>query len=139
MNKELKGTSLKMKKRRRARSKFFRFSFFSAFVFGILAGIIFFILVQFFYLDDIRVISSQIDNFRPSFTTRVYDNQDRLIHELYTENREYVALADIPELLQKAFIASEDQNFYQHPGIDIIGILRATLQNIINQIGRAHV
>jgi penicillin-binding protein 1A len=133
MNKELKGTSLKMKKRRRARSKFFRFSFFSAFVFGILAGIIFFILVQFFYLDDIRVISSQIDNFRPSFTTRVYDNQDRLIHELYTENREYVALADIPELLQKAFIASEDQNFYQHPGIDISGIIRATLQNILNR------
>ena len=90
-------------------------------------------MVQFFYLDDIRVISSQIDNFRPSFTTRVYDNQDRLIHELYTENREYVALADIPELLQKAFIASEDQNFYQHPGIDISGIIRATLQNILNR------
>ena len=132
-NKDLRETSFKLKQKRRSRSKFFRYPIVSAFFFGILFGTVFFLLVQFFCLDDIQVISSQIDNFRPSFTTRVYDNQGRLIHELYTENREYVALSDVPELLQKAFIASEDQNFYRHPGIDINGIVRATLQNILNR------
>ncbi|MBP8933348.1 MAG: hypothetical protein KBG67_02845, partial [Candidatus Atribacteria bacterium] len=94
-NKDLRETSFKLKQKRRSRSKFFRYPIVSAFFFGILFGTVFFLLVQFFCLDDIQVISSQIDNFRPSFTTRVYDNQGRLIHELYTENREYVALSDV--------------------------------------------
>ena len=37
-----------------------------------------------------------------------------------------------PGFIKKAFIASEDQNFYRHPGIDPGGIIRAALQNLIN-------
>ena len=119
-------------KSHRSRSTFFRSSLTLSFVIGALIGISFFIFFQFFYLDDLRVISSQIDNFQPSFTTRVYDTKGWLIDELYTENREFVALSDIPDLLKKAFIASEDQNFYHHPGVDVNGIVRAFLQNLIN-------
>jgi penicillin-binding protein 1A len=46
--------------------------------------------------------------------------------------RVWVALSDVPELVQKAFIAAEDQHFYQHHGIDEHGIIRAFIGNLAN-------
>jgi len=132
MDKDNKDIQFKSRKKR-VRSVSFHSLMVKVFVIGIGVGIGFFIFFQLFYLEDLREISSQIDNFRPSFTTRLYDVKGRLIDELYTENREYVRLSDIPIQLQKAFIASEDQNFYRHPGIDMNGILRAVLQNLLNR------
>ena len=132
MAKDNKDIQFKSRKKR-VRSVSFHSLMVKVFVIGIGVGIGFFIFFQLFYLEDLREISSQIDNFRPSFTTRLYDVKGRLIDELYTENREYVRLSDIPIQLQKAFIASEDQNFYRHPGIDMNGILRAVLQNLLNR------
>jgi penicillin-binding protein 1A len=46
--------------------------------------------------------------------------------------RVWVALSDVPEVVQKAFIAAEDQHFYQHHGIDEHGIIRAFIGNLAN-------
>ena len=45
-------------------------------------------------------------------------------------NREYVTVAEMPLHLQRAFVAIEDERFYQHHGIDLRGILRAAWQNV---------
>ncbi|MFY9303119.1 MAG: penicillin-binding protein 1A [Atribacterales bacterium] len=102
------------------------------FLSGLLAGGVVWFLLFAFVLSDLKTVSNQLDDFSPPLTTRIYDIEGRLLAELFTENREYVELSQVPDLLKKAFIASEDQNFYRHPGIDPGGIIRAALQNLIN-------
>ena len=61
----------------------------------------------------------------------VYDNQGQEITALHDEqNRVIVSLDEIPEHVQKAFIAIEDERFEKHFGVDIIGFFRALLTNI---------
>ena len=83
----------------------------------IVGGIIWFLLFTLAF-SDLKTVSNQLDDFSPPLTTRLYDVEGRLLAELFTENREYVELSQIPDLIKEAFIASEDQNFYHHPGID---------------------
>lgn len=61
------------------------------------------------------------------FATKVYDNKGNEIETLIDEgsNRVYVPLEQIPEDLQHAFIAVEDERYYTHNGIDLKGIARA--------------
>ncbi|MCS7241737.1 penicillin-binding protein 1A [Candidatus Caldatribacterium sp.] len=103
-----------------------------SFILGLLAGSIVFGGVLLSFSGDFENLSTQLEDFTPSLTTRVYDIRGRLIGEFFTERREYARLEEIPPLLQKAFIASEDQNFYRHPGVDLSGILRALWQNLLN-------
>ena len=70
---------------------------------------------------------STIDISPTGFSTTIYDSEGREIENLASSgaNREYVHLKDIPEDLQHAFVAIEDERFYEHNGIDTQGILRA--------------
>ncbi|MCS6925971.1 MAG: PBP1A family penicillin-binding protein [Candidatus Binatia bacterium] len=61
--------------------------------------------------------------------TRVYADDGTVIGELYLEKRYPVPLDRIPLVVQQAFIAAEDANFYRHPGIDPLAMLRALLHN----------
>jgi penicillin-binding protein 1A len=56
---------------------------------------------------------------------RVYSADGLLLAEFGAERREPLAYADTPPLLIKAFLAAEDARFFEHPGIDIQGLLRA--------------
>lgn len=67
--------------------------------------------------------------FRPEFTTYIYDIHGKVIARLYRENRVPVKLSQIPEALQLAVIATEDVHFYEHHGVNISGIIRALLVN----------
>lgn len=69
-------------------------------------------------------------NFDPKLTTYIYDVKGRVIARLFTENRVPVRLHEIPEVVRLAFIAAEDSDFYQHHGIDFLGIARAALVNL---------
>ena len=61
------------------------------------------------------------------FATKIYDSDENEIQTLSSAgaNRTYVTLDQIPKDLQHAFIAIEDERFYEHNGIDMRGILRA--------------
>jgi len=67
----------------------------------------------------------------------VLDRKGERFAEVFEENqrRVWVVLADIPEQVQKAFIAAEDKRFYQHRGIDERGLIRAFIGNLA-QSGR---
>lgn len=71
-------------------------------------------------------------SYFPATTTRVYANDGRLLAEYAIERRVFVPITEIPDRVQKAFLAAEDQHFYSHPGIDPAGIVRATLANAQN-------
>jgi len=63
-------------------------------------------------------------------TTKIYDRNSQLLYEIYRDtNRTPIPLSDIPKIVQQATIATEDKAFYTHPGISIVGIMRAALHN----------
>lgn len=61
--------------------------------------------------------------------TRVYAADGTLLGEFYTEKRYLVPIAKIPDVVRHAFISAEDSNFYQHKGVDVLGIARAAIAN----------
>jgi penicillin-binding protein 1A len=56
---------------------------------------------------------------------RVYDRNGGLIAEFGEKRRTPVSIDQVPELVEKAFLAAEDDRFYQHPGVDLQGLVRA--------------
>lgn len=72
-----------------------------------------------------------LESYRPSAVTRVYSADGVLLAELYVERREPVALSQIPPALITALLTTEDRDFYEHSGIALRGILRATVKNLL--------
>ncbi len=77
----------------------------------------------------------QLATYEPPVVTRVHAGDGSLIAEYATEKRVFVPIDAIPTLVKEAFLAAEDKNFYSHPGIDVFGIVRASLQNL-SQVGQ---
>jgi penicillin-binding protein 1A len=71
-------------------------------------------------------------DYHPSLMSRVYDKDGNLIGELATERRVYAPYSAIPALVQNAFVAAEDQNFWTHNGVDPMAILRAAATDLAN-------
>ncbi len=72
----------------------------------------------------------QLANYRPPTVTRVYAGDGRLMQEYAQEKRVFVPVEAMPKRLIQAFLAAEDKNFYSHPGIDPLSIVRAVLTNV---------
>ncbi len=68
-------------------------------------------------------------DYHPNRASLVYSTDGELIGEFFLHKRVPVLLARIPRHVQVAFIAAEDQRFFDHPGFDIIGIARAAYAN----------
>ena len=80
-------------------------------------------------IDELPSISN-LENYTPSIVTKIFDRNGKLITELFMERRVLVPLKDIPADLQNAFLATEDNDFYNHWGISTKGILRAFVKNL---------
>src|SRR5262249_4856036 len=70
-----------------------------------------------------------LETLQPIQGTKIYDDNDESMTELHVERRILVPLAQIPQALRDAIIATEDRRFYTHWGIDPIGIARAVVEN----------
>ena len=81
---------------------------------------------------------SQLQDYEPPVMTRVHAADGSLLAEYAKERRLYLPIQAIPRLVTNAFIAAEDKNFYQHPGIDIYGIMRAGLLYVENYGSGGH-
>lgn len=74
------------------------------------------------------------NSMRPAVSSQVFDAHGRLITTLHSDqNRLPIDINKVPQNLQNAFIAAEDNRFYQHIGIDPIGIVRALFTNLTNR------
>lgn len=71
-----------------------------------------------------------LTDYRPKVPLRVYSADGHLIGEFGEERRAFIRIQDVPESLKQAILAAEDERFYEHGGVDTIGIARAALSNI---------
>ncbi len=76
--------------------------------------------------------SSFLKTYEPPTMTRVHAADGRLLAEYATERRVFVPVSAMPKRLVQAFLSAEDKNFYEHPGVDLLGIVRAALTNVRN-------
>ena len=97
---------------------------FAAIICGIALGGIFAMVRD---LPQIRAL----EDFSPSAVTRIYSADQVLLAELYKKRRDPVPLSKIPEKLRQALIATEDRQFYEHSGVDLKGIARAIVRDIM--------
>ena len=65
----------------------------------------------------------------PTTTTRIYARNGQLLARVYDQNRVYVPITVIPDVMKKAIVASEDERFFEHRGVDARAVLRAALAN----------
>ncbi len=70
---------------------------------------------------------SSMENYDPALTSKVFDRHGNLVARFYEERRTVVAIEQIPEHVKRAFIAAEDEDFYNHKGIDYWAIVRAVI------------
>ncbi len=71
-----------------------------------------------------------LKDYRPSISSRVYDDNNELIDEFFLEDRKLVKMAEVPKVVVQAFVAAEDSRFFEHKGFDIQSIFRAVFKNI---------
>ena len=73
-----------------------------------------------------------LTDYRPKIPLRVYTADGYVIGEFGEERRAFVQVQDVPAVMKQAILAAEDERFYQHPGIDTLGVLRAAWSNFIS-------
>ena len=74
-----------------------------------------------------------IEEYRPAVSTVVLDRYGGELGLLYTENRRVLSLDEMPDHLPNAFLAIEDQRFYQHTGVDWVRVAGAAWENLKSQ------
>ena len=70
-----------------------------------------------------------LTEYQPKIPLRVYTADGHLIGEFGEERRALVRIQDVPGIMKQAILAAEDERFYQHPGVDTLGVLRAAYAN----------
>ncbi len=73
---------------------------------------------------------SDLKDYHPKLPLRVYSAEGDLIGEFGEEHRTLTPIAEIPLVMKNAILAVEDARFFQHGGIDYVGMLRAALANV---------
>ena len=71
-----------------------------------------------------------LTDYHPKIPLRVYTADGELIGEYGEERRAFIRIQEVPEVLKHAILAAEDDRFYQHSGVDFLGILRAAGANL---------
>lgn len=79
-------------------------------------------------LPDLKALS----DYDPKQITKLYAHDGELLAEYARQKRVYVPIEDVPQGLIEAYLAAEDAAFYDHPGFDIKGIIRAAITNIFS-------
>ena len=84
------------------------------------------------YLQAVLPRVDRLADYSPPIVTQVFGDNGELVGEFYLERRTVVPVDKVPRRLIQAFVAAEDANFYQHKGIDYLGIIRAAAKNLLS-------
>ena len=81
------------------------------------------------YEDDLPTIPDLKGNYHPPQVTRILARDGKLLAELFTERRTVISIQTLPAHVKLAVLAAEDANFYEHEGVNYLGIARALVVN----------
>ena len=73
-----------------------------------------------------------LNNYKAPVSSKVYSGDGELVNDFSSEKRIFVPYASIPKKIINSFLSAEDKNFFNHPGVDAKGVIRATKNNISN-------
>ena len=73
----------------------------------------------------------QLTTLQTPVKTLVFDARGRVLHEFYKENRSVIPLKQVPRNLVNATLSTEDRSFYEHWGVDLWGVTRAAVTNVL--------
>jgi penicillin-binding protein 1A len=77
-----------------------------------------------------------ITDYRPKIPLRIFTQDGQQIGEFGEERRAFVPIDKVPLQMKQAILAAEDERFYQHGGVDYIGVARAALTNLLSAEAR---
>nr|WP_087069253.1 PBP1A family penicillin-binding protein [Cyanobium sp. NIES-981] len=81
-------------------------------------------------LDSLLPDARGINHYNRPGTLTILSADGQVVHKVGPVSREKLSASSIPPLVEQAFIAAEDRRFYQHDGVDPLGIARAMVRNI---------
>ncbi len=81
-------------------------------------------------LPDYKYLKS----YKAPVSSKIYSGDGELIQDFSSEKRIFIPYNSIPKIVINSFLSAEDKNFFDHPGIDAKGVLRAIIKNISNII-----
>jgi len=110
--------------------KFINFSIKFFIVFALIC--LFFVFSTLWYFSIGLPDYKKLSNYQPPISSRVYSGDGKLIAEYALEKRLFIPFESIPKKVINSFLSAEDKNFFNHPGIDAKGIVRALLKNLKN-------
>lgn len=87
----------------------------------------------FVLINGSQFLRENIDKIVMPEASIIYDRNGNETMKLYVENRESVALDEVPQLLKDAFIATEDKRFEEHEGVDYIAVARALVTDVMHR------
>ena len=107
-----------------------------AFPFALLGGLavlglaigVFVLLLAYPNLPSIDAVT----DYQPKVPLRVYTADGVLIGEFGEERRVAVRIQDVPAVMKQAILAAEDDRFYEHSGVDYVGVIRAAYSNLVS-------
>ncbi|MEW6262480.1 MAG: PBP1A family penicillin-binding protein [Thermodesulfobacteriota bacterium] len=105
-----------------------------SFVFSMSLVPILILVVGYVYFSQELPSIEALTNYRPRTVSFALSDDGRVVGEFYHEHRLVVPLKQVPRHVVAAFLAAEDANFFNHPGLDVIGIVRAAITNY--RVGR---
>jgi penicillin-binding protein 1A len=70
-----------------------------------------------------------LTDYRPKIPLRIYSAEGTLLGEFGEERRALVKISEVPEVMKHAILAAEDDRFYEHGGVDYMGVMRAAISN----------
>jgi len=73
---------------------------------------------------------SDLSDYRPKLPLRIFSEEGELLGEFGEERRNLAPIGEIPKVMTNAVLAIEDSRFYQHGGVDYVGVIRAGLANV---------
>lgn len=125
VEKQVKQRAVRQRKKRGVNFKLLFLSLLVVFVLSsfLLVGFMVLILVQNYEIDESKLAMRE--------ATMIYDRHGNEISKLYIENRRYIPIDELPQQVVDAFVAIEDQRFFEHQGIDLRAIGRALYRDIL--------
>jgi len=96
---------------------------------GLLATALAVVLVIRHYESDLPSVA-ELKRYHPPEVTRVLAKDGSVLASVFVERRTVVPFAEIPEHVKLAFLAAEDASFYEHRGLNYLGMLRALVVNV---------